>query len=611
MGGVFVCEIFVTISFKYSIQKYSNQIRLKSNLTNNDANWLVWWYCGIYKNHKAESQPNVLVAFKELDLLTKKLSDNVILKNIPLTSLGQLRIGSIWKDSMCRSEAIYDQSEFDIDFSTDMWRFTSFHDAAKQNQPPPYPRGIYPLQYKNDKNWLLEFNLPTGGKLIVNCLEFFSRCYGRSQELTRILATYSCLGENAIHKSRLFAPMDDPEEKGVWKVKLQKYLATGDTVFLAHAKYDAYTENTAKRINSQIESNYDPENNSPLFIQVAPWFLGSAKLKAKGIWFDNGKSFLALQIVGCSDPTGVPIKRDVDSNKKDQLFDPGDISENMAGVSRHKLNELPEIIDLTGDRESDNGSSIIELNDPSFEILGEPRVIIGVKKYRQKGSAGHGGSITDNSEFASGDSHGSGKGVGAASISASQIIESKGALRDMWNAMLFLKKKYPSMIQSVEWFTFEDGFNADTEPKLIGLKPFDENEKITKSIKSWLYLNKNIDTPRGVLVARLIIDAKPIYIVEIQRKPKNNNPIFSEELLRGFVFTLNDQNQFEIWLSTLLSDIRRVEGAAKKLAGNCPGKASAFKHKTSKNEQMPCEAAVLNALKKMGVIFSIDDIAIG
>lgn len=38
-----------------------------------------------------------------------------------------------------------------------------------------------------------------------------------------------------------------------------------------------------------------------------------------------------------------------------------------------------------------------------------------------------------------------------------------------------------------------------------------------------------------------------------------------------------------------------------KLVGSCPGNAAVFKHTPSKDEPVPCGAALLNALAKMGV----------
>jgi hypothetical protein len=595
----------VPIPFTHKLKRLRKEVRLKNNLVGNNSEWMVWWYCGIYKNHLSDSQPNVLTAFRELS--SDSLSDNVILRRVPLTSLGQLRIGTVWKDGMCRSEAVFDTDKFDVDFTKGSWRFTSFRKAAADGDNPPYPRDLYPLQYAEDKNWLIEFKLATGGTLLIPCLEFFSRCYGRSEELKRVLTTYPWYGEKNAHQSRLYAPPNEPEELGKWKVKLRRRLVNSDVILLAHAKYDPYTERTAKSIYGQIESSHDPENKKPIFIKVAPWFQGPAQIKAKGIWFNDMASFLALHIVGCTDPIGLTIQRDRENtNKTNEGADIDGTGNAWAGAAERVLIKPPEIINLTSDNDPDHSAVSVEIQDPDFEVLGQPRVIIDVRRDKAKDAAGPRSKGTDASEFSSGEIHGSGKGVGYASIHARPIMESHGALRDMWNALLFLQKKYPDLIQFVDWFTFEDGFNSSGDPQLIWLQPFDEQNDVVGEIRNWLYLNPASQEPRGVLVARITVDSIPIYILEIQRRPRKKkdqvgNPKDSEESFKGLVFLLDDQNQLEVWLRKVLSEIRYVKGVMQKLAGTCPGKAATFNHAPASTEQVACEAAVLNALQKAGV----------
>ncbi len=62
-------------------------------------------------------------------------------------------------------------------------------------------------------------------------------------------------------KNRLYAPPDEPEEPGKWKVKLRKRLRNGDTTLLAHTKDDLYTVYRVKEIYSQIETQYQPNSN--------------------------------------------------------------------------------------------------------------------------------------------------------------------------------------------------------------------------------------------------------------------------------------------------------------------------------------------------------------
>lgn len=118
--------------------------------------------------------------------------------------LGQARVVTIWENNRSRQKLTFETHDFLVDFHKDNWRYNSFAKAAWNSKDPPYPSNLYPLKYKRDLNPLIEFGLQGGGKLVVPCLEFFSRCYGRSQELTRMLATYPWRGPNNPYSHSLY-----------------------------------------------------------------------------------------------------------------------------------------------------------------------------------------------------------------------------------------------------------------------------------------------------------------------------------------------------------------------------------------------------------------------
>jgi hypothetical protein len=186
-------------------------------------------------------------------------------------------------------------------------------------------------------------------------------------------------------------------------------------------------------------------------------------------------------------------------------------------------------------------------------------------------------------------------------------MESEGVLRDMWNAAVYMEKNRPDTIKSVRWFTFEDGFREDPEPRLIALEPFPEGRTdVSIGIRKWVYHDANLLVPRGVLVVRVDTSAGPVFLLEIQRrrlrrKDKEGTVAESEESFKGMVFVLEHENQLSQWLKRVLSQIRYVRGVVQKLTGDCPGTAHAFKHAPSADEQIPCEAAIKNALRKVGV----------
>jgi len=602
------------VRLERKLRRLASTLRLTEFLTENTKRWMVWWYCGLYKNPKANSQPNVLVAFRELSD-TGELSDDLIFRRVPLTALGQARVGTVWLNGICQQEVIYDTRTFDVDFSQGNWQITSFQLTSKAELTPPYPMHVYPLKYDNDRNWLIELELRSKGRLVIPCLEFFSRCYGRSGELKRVLATYPWYGVHGGGDNRLYAPLDQPEENGKWKVKLRKRLVNGDVIFLAHAKYDRYTENKAKQIYAQIEAGHDPKNKFPIFIKVAPWFRGEAQIKVKGISFDEGKSFLALQIVGCSDPGGATIERNRE-NRNNALSpaDPEDQGGAWAGVPERTIIRPPEIIDLTSDDEPDHNTGPIEIQDPDFEVLGTPRRVIDFKDEQAKGSGGKKVAGSEAEAYGTGEPHGDGKGVGYASIHARPVMESQGTLRDMWNALLEYHKASPTRLTAVEWFTFEDGYQTDEEPKLIGVKEFTDEElesawapTMTTAILNWPYMDSATKSEvRGILVARLTVGNTYVHILEIQRRHRKKKDADgkikdSEESFKGFVFKMKNQNDVEQYLGEFISDVRYVKGIVQHLVSGCPGDAASFNHSVSNDDTFPCESAVTNALEKVGI----------
>ncbi len=601
----------MSIPFKYNLKQINKELSVKINLIGNDSDWMAWWYCGIYMNRRDRAQPHVLLAFRKL--LPDGLSEEVIYRRVLLTALGQVRIGSVWRDSICRSEAIFDTGFFSVDFSEHGWRYNSFHNAANMNILPPYPSGIHPLQYRRDKNWLIEFRLRTGGRLIIPCLEFFSRCYGRSEEVKRILATFPWPDENVSHGNRLYAPWRGPEEPGKWNVRLRKRLVNEDIVFIAHVKYDPYTRWQAKSIYAQIESQHDPEYKRPAFIKIAPWFRGKATIGVKGLWFNNKRSFLGLQVVGCTEPQGAMILRDreyVETDKAENSRREDDATEPI-GMPERNISNVKGTIELTGDQAPDHGEATIELQDPDFVVLGSRRAVADVFRKQPKGAIGGAcrpAKSADPSEFSTGDPYGQGKGVGYASISSRQTMDSRGTLRDMWDAMHFLMNKRSDLIKTVEWFTFERGFCTDPEPMLISLKPFKKESNVGADIKNWPYLDLSTKKYlRGVLVSRMLTAGKFVHIIEIQRRvlmrlDSNTRKVSNvEESFRGLAFILDENSQLVPWLRRFFSEIRSVKGIVQYLTASCPGKAVTFKHVTGRNDQVPCESAVSNAMNKLGI----------
>lgn len=569
----------------------------------------------VKKNKVEQSQPLALVAFRK-QIHQNEFSDEIVFREIPAILLGQLRIGSLCENNRVIALADFQVKKFDLQYQKGGWWFTSFYQTTKKNWSAPYPQEIYPLLYANDKSLMIEFRLEKGGRLLIPTLEFFTRCYGRSGELRRILMTYpwempgGCL-------DRFYAPLERPEKPNLWQIRLGKRLYNDDAIFLAHVKYDDYTRKAAKTIYSYLEKGFSNTNDS-ISPFIGPWYIGKAQLLVKGISFNEGRSFLGLQISGLSEPEGKEIEscRDNRNNAAEPAENGGD-RDVWEGVKGEQINHIDENVSITGIESPDRGSDIFELEDPALVIIGTRRKVRSYKDVQAKSSRGRVGSDEDEvDKLSAGEVYGDGKGVGQASIHTKALMESEGALRDIWNAVLYLKQHYQDIVGSVAWYTPEKGYVESEEPELIALDPFDvddafKGDSIPTSMRKWPFMDiRTLSEPRGILVIKINILGTIVHIVEIQRRPKNVKnrntgvTIKSEESFCGLVFMLENQANFDSWLHFIRTNVRKVEGVVSNLTRYCPGKADFFKHSASAGESVPCFSALRNALNKMDISVS-------
>ncbi|MGE4532372.1 hypothetical protein [Halomonas sp.] len=556
----------------------------------------VWWYGPVRKNRLDNAVPTVEVFFRPL-YASGDLGD-VFTRQVALTHLGKLSIGSVWRKGVCKERIAYEESVFEVCFSEGGWQIVTLDDLKKSSANLEMEADILRYFSKEGphKSYIIDFFLPGGRHLLVPCVEFFCRCYGLSSEVKRILATYPW--EKV--KERLFKPLDEPPEPGTWPVKLSWKMCKGDAILLAHILYDPYAEHAAKNVYAHIEKDFFA-GHAYSFLQAKPWFQGEGKLSVAGIPLGS-KAFLALRVLGSTQPDGTTILRE-----KEQRLPTGGGKE-IDEAGRPPYQRMPgaaDIIDLTDDEEPDHGSSWLDIPDEEFHALGKPRKVVDKRRDRECASGARNAYSTGGeTKFSTGEAYGSGKDVGYAHLHASLVMESQGMLRDMWEAFCYLHSSYPNRIQDVEWFTFENGFCDDPEPKLIRFNAVENDASIPSSVEQWPYVDYEKRRPRGVLVIRITSDSKCIYIVEIQRKNKTKSDesnFNEEEPISGLCFVLDDDAGFEQWLNKLLSEIRYKKGIFKKVLGRCPGHAEIFAHRKSKDDTVFCESAAKNAIRKMGL----------
>lgn len=588
--------------FPYAIEPSPGRIRVDYGLPADTRHWVVWAYCGFYKNSRAESQPLVLVAFREWTG-AHTLSDEITHRRVALTSLGFLRIGTVWSDQVRVAKVVFSVKQIDLDYDRENWEFRSFQESDLRI---PYPRELYPLKYVRDQNEYLRVNLHSSGALVIPCIEVLASTYGWSKELVRVLATYPWPEMEGSNDDRLYGKPPENTESNEWALTLRKTMHANDTVFLAHAKYDAFTLNAAKGIYSQLDNKFDLEGKKPAFITVGPWHEGPAQLLVEGIPFDHGKSFLGLRIIGGSEPIKTDIRAYRDNPGKAENPADKDAGTAWAGRSGGSGPYLEKPLSLTSDEEPDHGSASIQVPDREFEYLGPRRRVHRVTQEHAEENPGR-AKPPEKIETASGGEHyGQGKGVARALMHAEAPLESEGYLRDLWRAVMELHRLHPNIITSVEFFTLEMGYRKSIEPCLVAFKlpetldgqSLTQREKIARN---WVYVDRKNKLIRGMLIIRLRTPGKNVHLLEIQRKPSYRS-VISSDGYRGLVIDVEDETQFAPWLVKLMSNLRYKSGVFAELLVDAPGKVDVFNHRSSAIEQFRHESALRHALKKIGVM---------
>ena len=374
---------------------------------------------------------------------------------------------------------------------------------------------------------MLVFPLGNGRSLWIPCLECFSRCYGRSQEIKRVLSL--CPWKNA--RRRLFGLREMPEGDGsdVWMVRLQRPFVCEDAAFLAHVWHDPYAQGRAKSIYAQLESRLPSVAGDSLrwksFVQVGPWFEGPADVVVLGFWVgdESDGKFLALRLDGCSDPKGVPVR-----------YVRGDAGKSSTGAAakgaRARLvtkRKAPSRVRATDRVEPDRGPPSIVFKDPPFEVLGERRDVKQVKAGDELPIRAVKWAGSEPAAYSSSEPHSTGKGVHGISLVAPDFRHLGDVLSDMWETFLHLRESNPAVVSSLAWVALDRDsrfrHRVDGSPQLIPLEPFTpaRDNDLPGRVLNWPWLDpKDLGRGRrGLLVVHVKVREVPAYFVEVQRRP--------------------------------------------------------------------------------------------
>lgn len=545
---------------------------------------VVWWYERIKKNVDAESIPYMDVIFRFLDP-NDELS-GVTKAKIGISRLGSFRLGTIWKDGECIAETdLGDDQIFSVDFTKGAWSFINLHG---NKQKYPFFKNDYPLRTQPTSDvlsTLISFPVPEGN-LLIPCVEFLYRCYGSTSDMARILTTYPW--DQIVDK--LYA--DTEKDPKTWLVQPIPDIPDDDALFLASVRYDAYAENAARLIYAQLD-NAHGRHLKETNLEVKPWFQGPARLRVRGRWINDHKTFLCYEVTGMSQPLNRTYEiRRVKYSKHDPEH-----GSPLTDLLKTKQ-ELPKEQDpfaITDLQEPDQGASRWSKPDPGFRVL-EPRCQFTKSFVERSFSKRYIVSVEPNETQvrSTGDPQGYNKGVGKITAVAKHIIGDGGILQAMWDELTRLQKGN-HCFSSLAWQSERDGFVQSANFRLLSLPAFIDTDAPEDKNRSWLVYTTNATRRRGILVIRMKIEHRFFYLLEIQRKKLRKKKNYEEEKISGLLLEISDASEAELEISRICNKIRFANGNFQKLKSSFDVPHWIFRHRLS------ISSTLYHAFEHMGV----------
>ena len=529
---------------------------------------------------------------------------------VPLTALGQLRIGTVLVDGCSTAEVALPSKTLRVVFSSDC--------------TTPDLRPLY-RQLRQRPDWFvrvalggcaLRLPLRGGGDHWIPGLEYFSRCYGRSQEVKRILL--ECPWDQA--EERLFAPVpadeaaDEAADVSTWRIRYgsaASRLVPADAVFLAYVRHCVYAEARAKRLYPDLDirqpataAEEASRRRLGIVLDVAPWFLGPVKLKVRGLPLADG-GFLALRVDGSSAPAypaDLAIERLVasdDPSADPDHADPGVDSDST--VRRRQRRISADGLRVVGSQAPAWNAQEAQLLDTDFDELTPRREVRTVRFERRRGPAPRVVSSRRPRQLSGAKRGGSDQDTGVA-LAFAPSPQTKDVLRDVWKALQFFKERYPACVRTVDWFTPEAGFRSSLPLGFVRFR-LDGPYRVRQAYP-WVRLQPRVRRPRGFVVIRVGVSGgsgsegtRHLYLVEIQRRALEKFP--------GLVFDLERRDDsveaLRAWVDALRRKLPLRRGVFASLLDDCPGKAATYQHLSLDHDRVRQETGVRNALRKMGV----------
>jgi len=550
---------------------------------------VVWWYERQRKNIDAETIPYVDVIFRFLDRYD--VPAGYTTASIGISRLSSFRIGTIWRNGRCVAETDFGpEHEFSVDFTAEAWSLTSFSQSLENNLGLPISSNDYAFRYDKTDAHLLDFPLANGKNLLVPCVEFLARCYGSTSEMARILSTYDW----KTVQEKLYKTVEKSPDK--WKVSPREHVPDADGLILASMLYDPYAERAAKIIYSQFDSALGKGQNH-VSLKVEPWFQGPARLACRGLWINNGATFLCLEVMGMSQPQDNPYEI---HRVRYSTEDPDQGAKVVTPVKPPL--ELPleqDPFDITDLDEPDSEATRKTIQDLGFRIIGDRCPFIKSTEellFSERKTVPKLEKLKD--KYSTGDADGIESGIGKVVFSAHRFVGDGGIINDTWKELCRLAS-VPQKISNLAWYNKKDGFVSDENFKLHPLT-IEKDETPSLKVRRWLAFPSNATLTRGVLIARLTANDRTFYLFEIQRKKVHRDSAIKEEQISGLLVEIDSPLQALREINYICDKIRYRRGKFSQLLGlrNLPHHI--FRH-ISNDDKFLAETTIRSAFKQLDV----------
>jgi len=579
------------------------QIELKTLKHDDNKRYVLWWYGAICRAMQKNHVPRVVVWF--LQLHDDGKLGNFSSCKVALTSLGQLRMGSVWEGKKSRIQVQYTKREFVVNFREKHWTdaLSSAQHHAKTGAELIH-QGAYPLPYgARDRSKLLEMNSDRG-TLLIPCLEFL-RCYGRDQEINRVLTTYGW--NEVVNRLRLDKPV--PSMAGFRTVDLPWFATDVDAHLLAHMRYESFTHRKVRGIHADIENELGPPStrNKLAFPTIGPWFTGPARIEVEGLETLPG-SFLGLRITGYS----VPLKPSIHILRSEfpEVGDEGYSDKPHPPRNTREFGE-DEITPIDDDLTPDHGTETLVIADPSIRML-EAAIVTKITTDKSVPRGSPGPAAQAATVGAPGEAEGSGKGVGLARFVSEIELKPEGALRDLCNGLQHLKSQHPEILTVLSWFSFSGTTSSSITQGLkllsLGFKTGANGAtSLSASAAKWVYAYPEEPTkPRGCMVVEVGSPQAQGYLFEVQRRnlSKESNKDDKEEPYCGLAIKLPAGRAPADWIPEVLFQIAEAKGIMRTALANLPSfNGEDYRRCSSDSDKVVGQSTAVNALRKLGIMF--------